>query len=220
MVIESPGDMPIRVLIVDDHAVFRSALRVLLEKESDLTVVAEAGDGREALQAVEDNEVDVVLLDLSMPGLSGSEVAERLLRDRQNLAIVVLTMHEDETYLKKLMKIGARAFVLKKSVGADLLQAIRAAYEGERYIDPCLGGTVISSLFGRPKESKVGGLDELTPREREVCRLLALGHTNTELVEQLSISESKLEIDRSSIMTKLGLRSRAELIRFARCEEK
>jgi DNA-binding NarL/FixJ family response regulator len=170
---------------------------------------------RETLQAVEDNEVDVVLLDLSMPGLSGSIVAERLMQEHPQLAIVILTMHEDEYYVRELMKVGARAFVLKKSVGADLLQAIRAAHRGERYLDPSLGGNVLSSLIGRPNDSKGGGLDKLTPHEREVCRLLAHGHTNAEIAAQLSVSERKVERHRSSIMTKLGFTSRAELVRFA-----
>jgi two-component system response regulator NreC len=124
-------------------------------------------------------------------------------------------MHEDEAYLQKLVSIGVRAFVLKKSVGEDLFQAIRAAYEGERYVDPSLGGTVISSMFGPPKENNISELDKLTPREREVCRLLARGHTNAEIGEQLSISLCKIETDRSSIMAKLSLSSRAELVRFA-----
>lgn len=188
---------------------------MLLEKENDLTVVAEAADGRETIRAAADNEIDVVLLDLSMPGLSGSRVAEALLEEQPDLAIVVLTMHEDEYYLQELMSIGARAFVLKKSAGEDLLQAIHSAHRGERYVDPSLGGDVISSLVGRQRESKSAGLDRLTPREREVCKLLALGHTNAEIAKQLSVSERKVETHRTGIMTKLGLRSRAELVRFA-----
>jgi DNA-binding NarL/FixJ family response regulator len=215
MTMKSPSGMPIRILIADDHAVFRSALRVQLEKESDLKVVAEAGDSRQTLQAVDDNEVDVVLLDLSMPGMSGSEVAERLMREQAHLAIVVLTMHEDAYYVRELMRIGARAFVLKKSVGEDLLQAIRAAHRGERYVDSSLGGDVISSLIGRTENGKGGGLDRLTPREREVCGLLARGHTNTEIAAQISVSERKVERHRSSLMSKLGFTSRAELVRFA-----
>lgn len=207
--------MSIRILIADDHAVFRRALRTLLEKEGDLTVVAEAADGRETLKAVAENDVDVVLLDLNMPGLSGSRVAKALLDEQPNVAIVVLTMHQDAYYVRELMSIGAHAFVSKKSTGADLLQAIHAAHRGERYVDPSVGGNVISSLVGGQTESNAGGLDQLTAREREVCRLLALGHTNGEIAKQLSVSERKVESDRSSIMSKLSLDSRAELVRFA-----
>jgi two-component system response regulator NreC len=207
--------MSIGILIADDHAVFRSALRMLLEKEKDLTVVAEAADGPGTLRAVADNEVDVVLLDLNMPGLPGSKVAEALLEKQPSLAIVVLTMHEDEYYLRELMSIGARAFVLKKSAGADLLQAIHSAHRGERYVDPSLGGDVISSWVGRQRDRKSAGLESLSPHEREVCRLLALGHTNAEIARQLSVSERKVETHRTGLMTKLGLNSRAELVRFA-----
>jgi DNA-binding NarL/FixJ family response regulator len=207
--------MAIRILIADDHAVFRGALRTLLEKENDLTVVAEAADGPDTLRAVANNEVDVVLLDLSMPGLPGSRVAEALLEEQPSLAIVVLTMHEDEYYLRELMGIGARGFVLKKSAGADLLQAIHSAHRGKRYVDPSLGGDVISSWVGHHRESKSAGLESLTPREREVCRLLALGHTNAEIAKQLSLSERKVETHRTGLMTKLGLSNRAELVRFA-----
>lgn len=207
--------MSIRILIADDHAVFRVALRTLLEKENDLTVVAEAADGPETLRAAADNEVDVVLLDLNMPGLSGSRVAEALLEEQPNLAIVVLTMHEDEYYLRELLSIGARAFVLKKSAGVDLLKAIHSAHRGQRYVDPSLGGDIISSLVGQQGDSKSTGLDRLTSREREVCRLLALGHTNAEIAEQLLVSERKVETHRTDLMTKLGLSSRAELVRFA-----
>lgn len=207
--------MSIRLLIADDHAMFRSALRMLLEKEKDLTVVAEAADGPETLREVASNEVDVVLLDLSMPGSSGGQIAEALLEEQPSLAIVVLTMHEDEYYLRELMSVGARGFVLKKSAGADLLQAIRSAYRGERYVDPSLGGDVISSWVGHQRDQKSVALERLTPHEREVCRLLALGHTNAEIAQQLSVSERKVETHRTDLMTKLGLRSRAELVRFA-----
>ncbi len=208
--------MPIRILIADDHAVFRSGLRALLENEKDLEVVAEAGDGFETIKTVAANEIDVLLLDISMPGLPGPKVAEAVLREHPHLAIVVLTMHEDEYYLQELFKIGARAFVLKKSTGSELLQALRAAYRGERYVDPSLAGHVISSIVGgRRMENKLGRLDQLSPREKEVCGLLAYGHTNAEIADLLSISARTVETHRSNIMAKLELKSRAELVRFS-----
>jgi two-component system response regulator NreC len=208
--------MPIRILIADDHAVFRSGLRALLEKENDLEVVGETGDGFETVKAASANEVDVLLLDLSMPGLPGSKVAETVLQQKPRLAIVVLTMHEDEYYLQELFKIGARAFVLKRSSGRELIQAIRTVHRGERYVDPSLAGHVITSLLGgRPRDSRTGRLDLLTSREREVCRLLAYGHTNAGIAEQLSISERTVETHRSNIMAKLDLSTRADLVRFA-----
>ena len=208
--------MPIRILIADDHAVFRSGLKVLLEKEPDLKVVAETGDGLSTIEVVCREEVDVLLLDISMPKLPGPQVAEAVLRRQPRLAIVVLTMHEDEYYLQELFKIGAQAFVLKKSTGTDLLQAIRAAYRGEQYIDPALAGHVISSYVGgRSNKKTKGRLDLLTPREQEVCTLLAYGHTNAEIAEKLCISERTVETHRTNLLGKLGLKSRAELVRFA-----
>ena len=207
--------MPIHVLIADDHALFRSGLKALLEKESDFRVVGETGDGLATVEAVADQQVDVLLLDITMPGMPGPKVAERALQKRPQLAIVVLTMHEDEYYMQEFFKIGARAFVLKKSTGTDLLQAIRAAYRGEQYIDPALAGHVISSYVGRQTERKKGRTDLLTPREQEVCKLLAYGHTNVEIAQILSISQRTVETHRMNIMGKLDLKSRAQLVRFA-----
>jgi DNA-binding NarL/FixJ family response regulator len=208
--------MSIRVLIADDHAVFRSGLRALLEKERDIEIVVEAGDGFEAVRAASDSEVDVVILDLGMPGLPGARVAEMILENKPRLAIVVLTMHEDEYYLRELLKVGVRAFVLKKSTGTDLLQAIRMAYRGEEYVDTALAGRMISSFIRPQNRSKNSGrLGLLTPREREVCSLLAYGNTNVEIAKQLFISERTVESHRASCMAKLELKSRAELVRFA-----
>lgn len=208
--------MPIRILIADDHAVFRSGLRALLEKEHDLEVVGEAGDGFTTIEAAARPDVDVLLLDISMPGMRGPKIAEAALSARPQLAIVVLTMHEDEYYLQELFRIGARAFVLKKSTGTDLVQAIRAAYDGQRYIDPALAGDVLCSYVGGPRPAKgAARTDLLTPREREVCTLLAYGHTNAEIAGKLGISERTVETHRTHIMGKLHLNSRAELVRFA-----
>jgi two-component system, NarL family, response regulator NreC len=208
--------MPTRILIADDHAVFRSGLRALLEKEPDLQVVGETGNGFDTIRAVAENEIDVLLLDLAMPGLPGAKVAEAVLKDKPHLIIVVLTMHEDEYYLQELFRLGVRAYVLKKSTGTDVVQAIRAARKGNEYIDPALAGVVISSFVGRqPKKQKTGRLDLLTPREQEVLTLLAYGHTNAEIAEKLSISGRTVETHRTNIMSKLEFRSRAELVRFA-----
>jgi len=206
----------VRILIADDHAVFRSGLKALLEKEPDLEIVAEAGDGLAAIEAVDRHKFDVMLLDLSMPKLSGAQVAELALKKQPGLVIVVLTMHEDEYYMQELFKIGARAFVLKKSTGTELIQAIRAAHRGEQFIDPALAGHVISSYVGRTPAKKVDGrLDLLTPREREICTLLAYGHTNAEIARKLFISERTVETHRTNLLGKLDLKSRAELVRFA-----
>ncbi|MFQ5789459.1 MAG: response regulator [Acidobacteriota bacterium] len=205
-----------RVLLADDHAILRSGLRARLEKESDFEVVAETGDGFETVRAVADNDPDVLLLDLSMPGLPGAKVAESVLEHKPGLAILVLTMHEDEYYLRELFRIGARGFVLKKSSGRELIQAIRAVHRGERYVDPSLAGHVFSSILGGShKKGEASRLGALSPREREVCTLLAYGHTNAEIADRLRISERTVESHRANIMAKLELRTRAELVRFA-----
>ena len=207
--------MTIRILIADDHAVFRSGLKALLENEIDMEVVAETGNGVDTIRAAVEEKVDVLLLDISMPGLPGPKVAEEVLKKKPNLAIVVLTMHEDEYYLQELFKIGARSFVLKKSTGTNLLQAIRAAHVGEQYVDSALAGRLISSYVGGRSGKKEGRLGLLTPREQEVCALLAYGFTNVEIAEKLFISERTVETHRSNMMGKLDFKSRAELVRFA-----
>ena len=205
-----------RILIADDHAVFRSGLKALLEKESDMEVVGETGDGYETIRAVEDNDIDVLILDITMPGLTGPKVAESVLKKKPDLVIVVLTMHEDKYYLQELFRLGVRAYVLKKSTGTDVAQAIRAATKGDQYIDPALTNVVISSFVGRkPRKRKTGRLDLTTQREKEVLTLLAYGHTNGEIADKLCISERTVETHRTNIMSKLELKSRAELVRFA-----
>jgi two-component system response regulator NreC len=207
--------MSIRILISDDHAVFRSGLKALLEKEPDIEVIGETGTGADTIRAAQQKEFDVLLLDINMPGLSGPRVAEEVLKIKPNMAIVVLTMHEDEHYLQELFKIGARSYVLKKSTGTELLQAIRAAYSGRNYIDPALAGLVISPYVGQPARREPDRLSLLTPREQEVCRLLAYGYTNAEVAEKLFISDRTVETHRTNIMSKLGLKSRAELVQFS-----
>jgi len=208
--------MSIRILIADDHAVFRSGLKALLEKESDMEIVGETGNGFDTIRAVEEMDIDVLILDITMPGLPGPKVAEAVLKSKPDLIIVVLTMHEDEYYLQELFRLGVRAYVLKKSTGTDVVQAIRAVKKGEEYVDPALTNLVVSSFVGRQsKKQRTGRLDLTTPREQEVLTLLAYGHTNAEIAEKLYISERTVETHRTNILSKLQLRSRAELVRFA-----
>ena len=208
--------MPIRIFIADDHAVFRSGLKMLLEKEPDLQVVGETGNGFDTIRTVKETDLDVLLLDVAMPGLPGARVAEEVLKCKPDLAIVVLTMHEDEYYLQEFFRLGVRAYVLKKSTGTDVAQAIRAAQKGKQYIDPALTNLVISSYVGRPTtKPKTRRVEIMTPRELEVLTLLAYGHTNAEIAERLSISERTVETHRNKIMVKMEFRSRAELVRFA-----
>jgi len=209
--------MSIKIMLADDHAVFRSGLRALLEKEKGFQVVAEAGDGNETVKRACKEDIDVLILDINMPGMTGPMIAEEVLKKKPRLAIVVLTMHDEEYYLQELFKIGVRGFVLKKSTGTDLLQAIHAVGRGEQYIDPALTKCVLSRYIGS-KEGETPGQsrkDLLTQREKQVCQMLAYGHTNSEIAEKLFISERTVETHRSNIYAKLGLKNRVELVRFA-----
>jgi DNA-binding NarL/FixJ family response regulator len=209
--------MTIRIMIADDHAVFRSGLRALLEKEAEFSIVAEAGDGNETVKKACAEDIDVLVLDINMPGMTGPMIAEEVLKKRPRLAIVILTMHDDEYYLQELFKIGVRGFVLKKSTGTDLLQAVRAVARGEQYVDPSLTKCVLSRFIGNTpgKQSAQTRKSLLTQREQKVCQLLAYGHTNSEIAAKLFISERTVETHRSNIYSKLGLKNRVELVRFA-----
>ncbi|HJN15341.1 MAG TPA: response regulator transcription factor [Armatimonadota bacterium] len=207
--------MPIRVLIADDHAVFRSGLQALLEHESGIEVVGESANGPDTLVALEEHDVDVLLLDISMPGLSGGRVAEVVREKWPHVAIVVLTMHEDTYYVEELFKSGARGFVLKKSTDRELVEAIHAVRGGGRYVDATLAGEVLAPLLGQLLSDDATGVDSLTAREREVCALLAYGHTTAEIAEKLSISPRTVETHRQRIMAKTDCKTRADVVRFA-----
>lgn len=205
----------IKIMIADDHAMFRSGLRALLEREDDLEVVGETGSGHETVNAMTGAKVDVLLLDINMPGLTGSRVAELVLKERPSLRIVVLTMHEDEYYVQELFKIGVKGYVLKKSTGTEVLQAIRAVYHGDSYIDPALASMILSPYVGNGSVKKQSRIDTLTRREQEVLELLVYGYTNVEIAERLFISDRTVETHRASITGKLELKTRADLVRFA-----
>lgn len=207
--------MAIRIWLTDDHSVFRSGLRALLEKEEGLAVVGESGSGEETLNALKTNKVDVLLLDINMPGLSGIQVAKLAMKEQPRLLIVILTMHEDEYYLQELLKHGVHGYVLKKSTGVEVVQAIRAVYRGDHYVDPALTNLVISPYVGKTSKKKQSNIDLLTRREREVLEHLVHGFTNLEIAEKLCISDRTVETHRANINGKLGLKSRADLVRFA-----
>ncbi len=208
--------MTLRVLLADDHAVFRAGVRALLERETDLDVTAEASTGPETLEALARSAVDVLLLDISLPGgLSGPQVAEAALVACPHLAIVVLTMHDDEYYLREMLQVGVRAYVTKKSDASDVVRAVRLAAQGSHFVDRALVSHVVDSYVGRPTSPKHGRLKTLSRRETDVCRLLAMGYTNAEVGGRLSISRRTVDSHRANIMAKLSLRNRAEVVRFA-----
>ena len=206
--------MTISILLADDHAVFREGLREILENEDSLEVIGEAEDAYGVLDHLPDPEFDVLILDISMPGPSGTRVAEKVLEESRNCSIVVLTMHDEAYYLKEFLQIGVKGFLNKKRAADHVLRAIEAAHKGNRYIDPELADKIVEDLPMREAESD-SRLDKLTDRQREVCELLAYGHTNNEVAEQLNISPRTVESHRAEIMDKLGFDNRADLVRFA-----
>ncbi len=199
----------VRILITDDHAVLRSGLRLLLEREDDIQVVDEATTAEEALARVADGDVDLVLLDLEMPGIGGLAGAEALRAAHPDLAILVLSMHGEADDVRRAFAAGATGYVLKTAADEQLVQAVRAVAGGERYLHPALG-----AVLAQPDAPR-GPVDDLSPREREVLRLLALGYTNQEIAEMLVVSVRTVESHRAHVMTKLRAGSRAAMVRHA-----
>jgi two-component system response regulator NreC len=202
----------IRVLIVDDHAVVRSGLRLLLDAEEDIEVVGEAGTARDAIFEVRSSEPDVVLMDVVMPGGSGIDATPQLLHERPEVRILVLSMQDDPSYVRQAFEAGASGYVLKEAADAEVVAAVREVAEGRSYVNPALGARLVAADSEARKRAEA---DPLSDREREVLRLLALGHTNQEIAKMLYISVRTAETHRAHIMQKLGLRSRADLVRHA-----
>ena len=192
----------IRVLIVDDHAVVRSGLRLLLEREEDIEVVAEAGNAEEGIRAARLEKPDVVLLDVVMPGRSGLEAAPEILDAAKHAQVLVLSMQDDPTYVREAFASGASGYLLKEAADAELVQAVRDVAAGGRYVHPTLGARLAQAEV---EAARRAADDPLSDREREVLRLLALGHTNQEIAKQLYISVRTAETHRAHIMQKLGL---------------
>lgn len=204
----------ITLLLVDDHAVLRAGLRLLLDAQPDMQVVGEAGDGSEALALAARLRPDVILLDLSMPGLGGLDALPALRKAAPGARVVVLTMHDDESYLRQALRRGAAGYVLKKAADVDLLSAVRTAARGEVYVHPSLQRVLLEDLLP-PSDESGNPWEALSEREREVLALVARGHTAAEIAARLSLSPKTVETYRARGMEKLGLRSRAALVQFA-----
>jgi two-component system response regulator NreC len=206
------SDGKIQVLLMDDHVVVREGLRALLERQDDIDVMAEASSVAEAVAL--DVEPDVVVADLMLPDERGVEVVRRLKERYQKAAILVLTMVDNPTDVQQCLAAGARGYLLKETAGSELVDAVRKVAGGEDYLQPSLGAA-LAKWKESPGRVRARAVDDLTPREREVLRLIALGHTNTEIATMLYVSVRTVENHRAGVMRKLGLRSRAELVRHA-----
>ncbi|HID64080.1 MAG TPA: response regulator transcription factor [Anaerolineae bacterium] len=207
----------IRVLIADDHAVLRAGLRILLDAEPDMEVVGEAADGAEALARVGELAPDVVLLDITMPRVNGLSVLRQIREVSPDSRVLILTMHDDESYLREALAAGGAGYVLKRAADTELLSAIRAVYQGGTYLHPAHTKALLEGMLDRERDAtgEANSYERLSPREREVLRLIALGYTNRQAADQLYLSVKTVETYKARLMTKLGLHSRAELVRYA-----
>ena len=204
--------MSTRVLIVDDHAVVRAGLKLLVDGQKDLETVGEAGSARDAIFEARSLKPDVVLLDVVMPDQNGIEIVPQLLKENPESKVLVLSMQDEPRYVREAFEAGASGYVLKEAADSELVAAIREVAGGGRYVHPELGARLVAA---ESEERKRAEDDPLSDREREVLRLLALGHTNQEIAKQLYISVRTAETHRAHIMQKLRLQSRAELVRYA-----
>jgi len=203
-----------RILLADDHAVVRRGLRLVLESEPDLQVVAEVGDGAEAVERSMEDDVDLAILDVTMPRMTGLHAAAELHRRRPELRVLILSMHDNEQYLFEALKAGASGYVLKSVADRDLVEACRATMRGEPFLYPGAINALIKDFLQRAHAGQDVG-DPLSPRETEIVKLIAEGHTGRQIAEALVISEKTVERHRSNILDKLGMRDRVELTRYA-----
>jgi DNA-binding NarL/FixJ family response regulator len=203
----------VRILLADDHAIVRQGLKLLIDTQPDMEVVGESADGDGVLQQAAALKPDIVVMDISMPGMNGLAATRTLKRTQPLVTIVALTRHEDDTYVQELLRAGASGYVLKQSVPLELIRAIRAVASGGIYLDPAMSTGVAGGRFGGQERSR-RPQGTITERETEVLRLIAVGHSNKEVSAQLSISVKTVEAHKTNGMRKLGLTGRVDIIRY------
>lgn len=205
----------IRVLIADDHAVLRAGLRLLLHNQEDMQPVGEASTSRETLEKAEALRPDVILLDITMPDMSGLSIIRELRERVPDARILILTMHADENYLREALRLGAAGYVVKSAADQELLAAIRAVMRGDVYIHPSMTRALLDNLVPADRPPRHDPWEDLSEREQQVIRRVALGYTNREIAAQLHLSIKTVETYRARAMEKLGLKTRAQLVRYA-----
>lgn len=207
----------IRLAIVDDHDLLRAGLRAILEQDPLFQIVAETGDGQEAIRIAARLKPDVMLMDVHLPGgLGGLDATETIVRDNPDVRVIVLTQYENREYIRRALRIGARGYMLKRSAASDLKEAIRTVHAGQRYIHPAVADSLVDLVTaGRSIEDAEDEYDRLTPRERQVFTLLAAGKTSRDIAKYLSISLKTAMTHRTNVMEKLKMHTRSELIRYA-----
>ena len=206
----------IRIVLADDHTIIRSGLRLLLEQQPEFKVVAEAADGRQAVQLVAKHHPDVVILDIGMPQLNGIEATRQIVAQESHPNVVILSMHSDESYVLRALKAGARAYILKNAAEADLIRAVQAVSEGKSFFSPVISKMLLEDYVRQVRDKEVeDSYDLLTPREREILQLIAESKTNKEIATILGLSPHTIETHRGNILEKLNLHSVPELILYA-----
>lgn len=206
---------PLRILLADDHVTVRHGLKLLIDSQPDMKVVSEASDGSAAVQLALASSPDVVVMDISMPGMNGLEATKRLKKLRPQAAIVTLTRHGDDAYLQELFRAGASGYVLKQSAPNELLQAIRATAAGGQYLDSTLTARVTAKLLSRDGRKAARGAATLSERESEVLRLIASGYSNKEIAGRLTLSVKTIEAHKANATRKLGLNGRIDIVKYA-----
>ena len=208
--------MKIRVLVADDHAIIREGLRIMLDNQPDMEVVAVAADGREAIQLVLKYEPDIAVIDISMPELNGIEAIQQLLPLHPHMQVVVLSIHETKPYVYRALKAGAKGYLVKETAGLEVVDAVRAVHRGERYLSQSITDLLTTESFQKLESLiDISPLEVLSPREREILQLVAEGKTSQEIAERLSISPKTVDTYRSRLMHKIRVDDMAGLVKFA-----
>jgi two-component system, NarL family, response regulator NreC len=206
----------IRLLLVDDHEIVRTGISMLLESETDLSIIGQASSGALALEMASQLQPDVVIMDITLPDISGIEVTRQLKAQHPEIAVVALTIHEDQQYFFEMLQAGADGYVPKRAASEDLIKAIHAAFSGEVFIYPSLAKVLVSDFLNQAADEKgKESVNGITAREQEVLEMLAAGKTNEEIAAALSISKHTVARHRENLMRKLGLHSRSELVKYA-----
>jgi len=205
----------IRILIADDHTLLRNGIRALLEDEQDIVIVGEAEDGREAVRLAGQLKPNVVLMDIAMPLLNGLEATRQIKREHPEINVLVLTMYDHEEYFRQMLEVGASGYIIKRAAASELVSAIRAVYNGEAVLSPVITRLLLEDYLSRDARSEESDPNALSSREREVLQLIAEGKTSREIAEILNLSVKTVQSHRTSLMQKLDLHDRGDLIKYA-----
>ncbi|MBV9083447.1 MAG: response regulator transcription factor [Acidobacteriaceae bacterium] len=205
------SDRAIKILLADDHTIVRHGLKLILSAHSDLEVIGEAGNGRDAVELAQKLKPDIVVMDVAMPELNGIEATRRMVAANARIKVLVLSMHKEAVYVREILRAGARGYILKDAIDTELLNAVRSVAKGDGYISPAVSGALLNDY----RKDVTDPVDLLSGREREVLQLIAEGKTNKEIATRLNLSVYTVDSHRGKIMEKLNLHSTGELVRFA-----